>query len=391
MKQTNNTRFSPYSMTKRLNDATHQAINANRIVGSTVMVAYQGEIIYQQALGMSNREKSKPMTLDTIFLYASLTKPIVSVTAMRLIEEGVIALHDPVTKWFPTFKPCFEKGMVPEITVHHLLTHTAGLSYGFWEPNGKGSYRNAGISDGLDMPGMSLEENMQRLVQIPLLFPPGSSWLYSIGMDILGGVMEHATGLSLPELVKIYVTDPLNLKDTGFLITDLNRFFTPYQDGKNVPVKMNEFAQASLPETFGGGIVNYAPQRIFDKASYPSGGAGMAGTAPDFMQFLLTMPQLLKPETLKAMMSPQVSAQAQTQGPGWGFGYGWSVLETPKLTQTPQSKGTIQWGGVYGHSWFVDPVEDLIVVALTNTALEGLLGAYPMEIRDAVYDHKFKI
>lgn len=384
MKQLLNSRFTSDGLSQRLDKITQQAIDEKRIVGAVVLLAQQGKLIYQKAMGHVDKEADKGMTLDTIFLYASLTKPLVSAAAMRLIEEGVMALNDPVTKWLPVFEPKF-KNKTPEITLHHLLSHTAGLSYGFWEPLGKGAYRNANISDGFDMLGVSLAENMQRIMQVPLLFAPGSSWLYSIGMDILGGAMEVATGISLPEIIKKYVTQPLGLKDTGFGVTDRSRFFTPYQNGKNTPVRMGDFAQATLPESWGSGIVNFATQRIFDPFSYPSGGAGMAGTAPDFMQILLSMSELLKIDSLEKMMALQVDSKAQTQGPGWGFGYGWAVLDDPALANSPQSKGTIQWGGVYGHSWFVDPVEDIAVVAMTNTALEGLAGTYPIQIRDAVY------
>lgn len=384
MKQTLNNRFISDELSQRLNQATQQAIDEKRIVGSVVMVAHQGKLIYQKAMGHVDREADKPMALDTIFLYSSLTKPLVSVATMRLIEEGVMALNDPITKWLPVFRPEFD-GDVPEITVHHLLCHTAGLSYGFWDPFGKGPYREVNISDGFDMLGVSLEENMRRIMQTPLLFEPGSSWCYSIGMDILGGAMEVAAGLSLPDIIKKYVTQPLGLKDTGFRVTDKARFFTPYQGGKNTPIRMGDFAQVTLPEAWGSGIVNFATQRIFDSSSYPSGGAGMAGTAPDFVAFLLSMSQLLSAESIKKMMALQVDSQAQTQGPGWGFGYGWAVLDDPTLANSPQSKGTIQWGGVYGHSWFIDPIENIVVVAMTNTALEGLAGTYPIEIRDAVY------
>jgi CubicO group peptidase (beta-lactamase class C family) len=115
----------------------------------------------------------------------------------------------------------------------------------------------------------------------------------------------------------------------------------------------------------------------------------MVGTAGDYLKFLETIRTgggpILRPETVALMMTDQVGFQAQSQGPGWGFGYGWAVLDDPSAANTPQAKGTIAWGGVYGHSWFVDPVRKITVVALTNTAFEGMNGRFPTEVRDAVY------
>jgi CubicO group peptidase (beta-lactamase class C family) len=139
----------------------------------------------------------------------------------------------------------------------------------------------------------------------------------------------------------------------------------------------------------GDGTARFAPGSILDPASIPAGGVGMAGTAQDVLTFLEAIRQggspILKPETVRQKMADKVGPQAQTQGPGWGFGYGWAVLTDSQLAGTPQAKGTIQWGGAYDHGWFVDSASGLTVVALTNTAFEGMSGAFPREIRDAVY------
>ena len=201
--------------------------------------------------------------------------------------------------------------------------------------------------------------------------------------------MSIAVNESLPQIIHSRVTKPLGLRDTGFSVTNKTRLNAHYTDAAPQPERMRQYAQVQLPESWGSGMVRFAPERIFDSSSYPSGGAGMAGTAPDFMRFLLALTRkngaILPANTVDQMMFPQVSAQAQTQGPGWGFGFGWAVLDDPQLAQTPQSKGTIQWGGVYGHTWFYDPVQDIAVVTLTNTAVEGMTGMYPVQIRDAVY------
>ncbi|PXW23846.1 serine hydrolase domain-containing protein [Paraburkholderia caballeronis] len=360
------------------------AIAGRRIVGAVVLVAYRGHVVYRRAAGYADRERGVAMRDNTIFRFASLSKPLVSAAAMRLVEERKIGLDDPVTRWLPSFQPRLPDGSVPTITIRQLLTHTAGLSYGFAEPD-DGPYRKAGVSDGLDDPGVSLDENLRRIASVPLSYAPGQRWAYSMSLDVLGAALASATGKPLPQVVQQQITGPLWMNDTGFHARSASRLATPYQDGAPEPVRMA--SEAAVP--VGGGVLRYTPERALDAHAYPSGGAGMVGTAPDFMRFLLAIRagggSVLKPQTVAQMMRDQVGTAAQTQGPGWGFGYGWAVLDDPALVPTPQAKGTIQWGGAYGHTWFFDPVNDIAVVALTNTAVEGMSGEFPRELRDAVY------
>ncbi|UGV26706.1 class A beta-lactamase-related serine hydrolase [Rhodopseudomonas boonkerdii] len=371
-------------MTARLDQAIDRAIVSKRIVGTVVLVARDGEIIYRRAAGFADREATAPMSEDMIFRLASISKPVVSTAFMRLVEEKRIGLDDPVTKWLPDFRPRLANGETPAITLRQLLTHTSGLSYRFLEPKG-GVYHRLNVSDGLDQPGLSLDENLRRLGQAPLAFRPGEGWSYSLGIDVLGAVIAKATGESLPDVVRTRVTGPLDMRDTGFAVADPSRLAIPYADGRPQPVRMTDGIFVRL---WDGGA-SFAPSRAIDPASYASGGAGMVGTAGDVLRFLETIRKgggdILSPATVAAMMRDQVGPQAHAQGLGWGFGYGWAVLDDPSGTGTPQSRGTIQWGGAYGHSWFVDPSRKLTVVALTNTAFEGMSGAFPSEVRDAVY------
>ncbi|WP_019211671.1 serine hydrolase domain-containing protein [Yersinia massiliensis] len=367
-----------------LDMAIDSAIEDRRIVGTVVLVAHKGEVVYRRAAGFADREQERPMCEDAIFRLSSVTKPMVSAAALRLVEQGLLELRAPVTQWLPDFQPSLLDGRRVTITNHQLLTHTAGLSYGFLEPV-TGPYRRAGISDGLDS-GITLENNLHRIAGVPLVYAPGAGWRYSVALDVLGGVVSAATGLDLPEIIRQQVTAPLGMADTGFSVTDVTRLVTPYQDGIGGPVRMEQQTDVS----FGDGQIRFNPDRVWDVEAYPSGGAGMLGSAPDFMKFLLSLrpssqSRILAPETVALMMNDHVGLQAQTQGPGWGFGYGWSVLADPKLGNTPQGKGTIQWGGVYGHNWFFDPLHDLAVVVFTNTAIEGMSGEFPREIRDAIY------
>lgn len=376
---------SDAALESRLDTVIDAAIAEKRIVGAVVIVSKNGEAVYRRAAGLSDREAGTAMREDAIFRLASVTKPFVTAAAMRLVEEGRLDLDAPVTRWLPDFRPRLPDGSTPEITVRQLLNHTSGLGYAFLEP-ADGPYHRLNISDGLDQPGLSLDENLARLSEADLHFAPGSSWLYSLGIDVVGGVLETIEGQSLSQIVKDKVTVPLGIKDTDFTVRDPSRLAKAYADGDPEPVPMTDGIAVPLM----GLAATFAPSRILDDGSYPSGGAGMAGTASDVLRFLEAIrtggAPILKPETVEAMVKDEVGSQAETQGPGWGFGYGWAVLTDPAPTGTPQAAGTLQWGGAYGHSWFVDRENGLSVVALTNTAFEGMAGAFPNDIRDAVYD-----
>ncbi len=378
----------PSSLNFAVDQVVDQALNEQRIIGSVTMIAKGNQVIYQRAAGKLDRENAIDMQLDTIFRLSSVTKPIVSVAAMRLIERGLISLEQPVTRWLKDFRPRLQNGNEPVITIHHLLAHMSGLSYGFLEPENS-KYHSLHISDGLDQPGLNLYENLKRLVKAPLAFNPGSAWKYSLATDVLGAVLQEATALPLAQIIHQEIVQPLELRDTDFIVTDQTRLAVPYANSENSPFRMTD--DTALP--LWGGNVKFNPDRIFNPDSYASGGCGMAGTAGDILKFLMSIrpdkPVLIKPETLQIMMKDHAGPDAQSLGPGWGFGYGWAVLSEPEVAKSPQAKGTIQWGGVYGHSWFIDPVNDLRVVMLTNTAFEGMCGQLVNDVRDAVYSSLF--
>jgi CubicO group peptidase (beta-lactamase class C family) len=371
-------------MKDRLDTAINSAIESRRIIGTVVVILRDGKQIYKHAAGLADRESDRPMEPDTIFRLASVTKPIVTVAVLRLIDEGTLNLKDPVTKYLPDFKPRLPDGSSPEITIQQLLNHTAGLTYGFLEPP-DGPYHKANVSDGLDMPGLSMEEELHRITLAGLAFSPGTKWGYSVSMDVLGAVIEKATGTSLPEAVKRLVTGPAGLANTGFTSPDINKLATPYADG-SPPVRMTDPHRVPF---FGLAGINFSTGRVFDPRSFPSGGSGMNGTAEDVAALLDIIRDggrgLIKPDSSRAMMKNQIGDLPVFIGPGWGFGFGGAVLKDPQAAMTPQSKGTWTWGGVWGHSWFVDPELGLVVVALTNTAIEGMAGQFSVDIRNAVY------
>ncbi|PTL79476.1 serine hydrolase [Vitiosangium sp. GDMCC 1.1324] len=368
----------------RLDGVIDRAIAEKRIVGTVVVVAKDGKVIYQRAAGLADREAGRPMKENELFRLASMSKPIVSVAALALVDQHKLKLEDPVAKWIPAFKPKLADGSEPVITVRHLLTHTAGLTYGFAESE-QGPYHKAGVSDGLDESGITLDENLRRIASVPLSYEPGKRWGYSVATDVLGAVVAKAGGAPLPRVVERLVTGPLGLPDTGFSVKDVKRLATPYSDGKPEPVRMGKEHVA----VFNGGGVHFAPGRALNPRAFPSGGAGMVGTAGDYVKFLETLRKggtpVLTASTVEQLSTAQVGPEAETQGPGWGFGFVGAVLVDPAKAHSPQSAGTYQWGGAYGHNWFVDPTRGLTVVALTNTAFEGMAGAFTISVRDALY------
>ncbi|MGY5806241.1 serine hydrolase domain-containing protein [Rhizobium sp. LEGMi198b] len=377
-----NSAYRSGSLAEGVDAAIDSALADERLVGAVVLIARDGELVYGRAAGLADRENEVVMREDAIFRLASITKPIVAIAAMRLVEQGRIGLDDP--KWLPDFRPRLPDGGEAVIRIRHLLTHTSGLSYTFADEQ-DGPYHRAGVSDGLDIPGRSLADNLTRLASAPLLFPPGEAWHYSLAMDVLGGIIEKETGGALGDAVADLVMKPLGLFDTAFSVRDRSRLAVAYVNGASGLQPMGDEALVPILD----GMIRFAPDRIFNPGSYHSGGAGMAGTAGDILAILETVRKggapLLSADTVKTMMADQAGGHMQTLQAGFGFGYGWSVVTDAVAAQAPFSKGTIKWGGVYGHSWFVDSEKKLTVVALTNTAFEGMWGQFTIDLRDAIY------
>jgi CubicO group peptidase (beta-lactamase class C family) len=374
---------------RRVDAVIDTALAESRVVGATVLVAVDGETIYARAAGNADREAARPTALDTLFRLSSVSKVYVSVAALVLVRQGRLALDAPVTTWLPEFTPAGSGGTQPAITVRHLLSHTAGLGYGFLEP-ADGPYHRAGVSDGMDLSDISLAENVRRIATVPLLFAPGTSWGYSLATDVLGAVVERASGLDLAQAVKALVTEPLGLKDTGFTVADPG-LAVGYINEATGPRRMADLEIVRLPFMPDADGMRMALSRAFDDRAYPSGGAGMIGAAGDLLRLLEALrtggAPLLTPALVDEMARDQTVGMDLLPWPGRGFGLGFTVLRDPKAAASPESVGTWRLGGAYGHSWFVDPRRKLTAVAFTNAGLEGQSpgGRFPDDLTRAIY------
>ena len=300
------------ALSARVDRVIDRALEVRRIVGTVVLVAARGDIVYRRAAGFADREAGRSMQENSIFLLASIAKPIVTAAALRLVEKGVMTLGDPVRRWLPEFTPQLADGRVPEVTIHHLLTHSAGLTYVFIEPD-DGPYHRLRVSSGLDRTDVTnLDEFVRRISAAPLSYEPGSGWGYSNAIDVLGAVIEKATRQTLPHAVAELVLNPLDLEDTAFAVVDPRRLVAHYADGAPEPRRMANDDSAN----FFGRPVAFSLVRLLEQTAFPSGGSGVAGTAGDVLKFLDTLRTggLLQPQTRSAMFKAQARTQGQAEG-----------------------------------------------------------------------------
>ena len=373
------------NIAQRIDAAVQSALDEKRIVGAVIAVMQDGELAHIKAYGQSDREAGRAMRADDIFRLASITKPIVTAAALRMIELGKLALDTPVTDILPDFKPKTPDGATPTITIRHLLTHTAGLSYDFLQPE-SGPYNTIKVSAGIDG-DITMDENLGRMVQAGLTFPPGAMWLYSVAIDVLGAVLAKIEGTDVEGAVQKYVTGPLGMTDTSFHVTDAARLVQPYSNAAPEPVRIgDDFQQPFVP---GCAPINLGISRAFNRNAFQGGGGCMNGKALDIVRFLDAIraggDPILSAETTTAMMSNQIGPLRILFDPtgNTAFGFGGSILLNPAASGSFLSPGSWQWGGVWGHSWHVDPTRKLTIVNLTNTTLEGMVGQLVRDVQKA--------
>jgi CubicO group peptidase (beta-lactamase class C family) len=375
-----------------LTDTLKTDVAKGEIPGVVLIISRNGKIGYFEAMGSLDPEKKTPMTKEAIFRIYSMTKPLTTVAAMMLFEDGKLALGDPVAKYIPDFKEVKvgeEKKdaegkvtielIVPKqaMTIQDLLRHSSGLTYGFFgEGAVKKMYREANLSEG----DPTTAEFVERLAKLPLVYHPGTTWDYSQSTDVLGRVIEVVTGKSLYQAVKEMLLDPLGMTDTSFYVTDA--------------AKQPRIAEPFVSDrTIGAGAMVNDP-RVAKK--YESGGGGMVSTAMDYARFLqmlsnggtLDGKRYLGPKTIAYMTSDHMGdvvhrGPYDLLGPGVKFGLGFAVRTEAGVATIAGSVGDYSWGGAGGTAFWVDPKEKMFVVYMMQSPSKR--QQYRILLRNMIY------
>ena len=386
----------------RLDDNFARYVDGGLLSGWLLAVSRHGKLVHVAHYGHRDREAGLEVTPDTLWRIYSMTKPITSVAAMMLYEEGRFELTDPVSKFIPAFKdmrvftggsdqrPVTVPAMEP-VRVHHLLTHTSGLTYGFHRKDPVDAMYRASGFDLENRPTTTLEQACDQWASLPLLFQPGAEWNYSVSTDVLGRVVEVASGMSLDEFFRERIFAPLGMLDTGFT-ADSDRIAALYQPGPGGQAKrLDAFGQAALK----------APRVL-------SGGGGLLSTAADydrFLQMLLGRPdspageldgtRLLSPRTVAYMARNHLPGNqdletfgrplyAETPFRGVGFGLGFAVVIDPAAGKAVCSQGELSWGGAASTTFWIDAQAGLTVSFFTQLLPSSTYPIRP-QLRQLVY------
>jgi CubicO group peptidase (beta-lactamase class C family) len=383
---------------KRLSDRLNEGVKNNELPGAVVLIARNGKIVMFESYGFRDKEAKVAMTNDTIFRIASMTKPIVTLAAMMLMEEGKLTLADRVSMYIPAFadtKVAVQKkkddGAVETVlepqfrpmTVHDLMRHTSGLTYGAVGANPvKQSYVDMKVADR----SQTNAEMADKLAKLALLYQPGTTWEYSMSTDVLGRVVEVASGMPLDKFIEERITKPLKMGDTGF------------------EVGADKKARGAKPMKEGPKNEAPAIPDITEKFNWRSGGGGMVSTAADYARFLqmfanggqLDGVRLVSRKTIDLMtadaLPPDIKMGADmfrfgalepSARMGQGFGLGFAVRNVQGVNPLPGSPNDYYWGGAYGTYFWHDPRERLYVVFMMQSPQARL--RYRFLMRDLVY------
>jgi CubicO group peptidase (beta-lactamase class C family) len=369
----------------RISTAVQQAIDEKRISGAVTLVVRRGNVAWLKAQGLADREASKPMQTDSIFRICSMSKAITSLAVMMLYEDGKFLLDDPVSMYLPEFK--HPKVLVKpasgapytipatnEITIRHLLTHTSGLTYP-WNADLGQMYKDAHVADGLSQYDGTIGDSVKQLAGLPLLFNPGDHWEYSLGVDVLGYLVEVVSGQPLDQFFRTRIFEPLGMKDTYFYLPEdkVNRLATAYT---YYPEKgLNRFPDAAIVEGPFSYTADYpyrGPKKLF------SGGAGLSSTATDYARFCQMLldggkagkARLVSRKSIELMTHDQLGKVGPDQG--FGLGFGIDGVKSP-LTELG-SPGEYNWGGFFYTAFVVDPKEQMITVFMAQLHPTGDLN-----------------
>lgn len=371
----------------RLGGALSREISEGRLPGAVALIAREGRVGYFEAFGKRDPGVGDEMQTDSIFRIFSMTKPIVSVATMQLVEDGRILLADPLSKYIPSFGDA-KVGVMRDgeltleaphrpITVQDLLRHTSGITYDF-VGGGEHPVQKMYAAANLARPDQTNAEHADALAALPLLNQPGTCWDYSRSTDVLGRVVEVVTGKTLGVVLHDGILEPLAMKDTAFSVAEksFDRIAEPLpvDPDTNAPVKL------------------FNARRV---AQFESGGGGLMSTAADYARFCAMLAgggsfgkeRILGRKTLELMASdhigPHVRRGSDLLPAGHGFGLGFAVRTAPGMTFVPGSSGLFYWGGIAGTTFWVDPKEDLF--ALLMIQAPGQRDYYRMLFRSLVY------
>lgn len=366
----------------RIDDHFARYVDDGRLAGWQLAITRRGRPAHLAACGHSDREAGRPVAEDTLWRVFSMTKPIASVAAMTLWEEGAFELTDPVSRWIPAFADVrvYDKGTVDDVVtvpavepvrVWHLLAHASGLTAGFMHTTvADALYRRAGYDLG-HPGGATLASVCDDLARLPLLFQPGTAWGYGASTDVLGRLIEIWSGRRLDVAIAERVTHPLGMNDTVWHADDgrIDRLAALY-----VPDPVT--GRAVRMEAMGQEPARRRPEVL-------SAGGGLLSTVPDYVRFTRMLAgdgrlddvRILAPRTLRLMRTNRLGGDVQSLSAGGldqsvpagvGFGLGFAVMENPALTHSVSSVGEYYWGGVAGTVFWVDPAEELTVVFMTQ-------------------------
>jgi CubicO group peptidase (beta-lactamase class C family) len=374
---------------ERITTLVQHGIDEKRIAGAVTLVARRGHIAWLKAQGMQDREASKPMPTDALFRICSMSKAITSVAVMMLYEEGDFLLDDPVSKYIPEFKnpkvlvkpasgPSYTIPAKREITIRNLLTHTSGMTYPWNDDLGQ-MYKDAKVSDGLSQYDGTIGDSVKRLAGLPLLFNPGERFEYSLGVDVLGYLVEVISGQTFNDFLHTRVFEPLGMHDTYFYPPEdkLNRLATAYTwyPGKGL-ARFPDTPIVEGPFSYSADYPSRGPKKLY------SGGAGLCSTAEDYARFCQLMldggkvgnKRLLSRKSVELMIHDQLGKIDGNQAFGLGFG----ILGVKGPLAELGSPGEYNWGGFFYTSFSIDPTEQMITVFMAQVHpdsgrnLEGL-------------------
>ena len=360
-------------------------IDSGRIAGMVTLVIRHGQVAWFDAQGFADKEAGNPMQKDSMFRICSMSKAITSTAVMMLYEEGKFQLEDPISKYLPEFKnprvlvkPAsgepYSNPAKREITITDLLRHTSGLTYPWNEDLGK-AYNEAGVGDGLAQYDGTIAENVRRLAGVPLLFNPGDRFEYSLGVDVLGRLVEVLSGMPFDQFLKTRIFDPLGMRDTYFFVPDdkVSRLATvyTYYDGKGL-ARFPDGAIVEGTEHYTADYPYKGPRKLF------SGGAGLNSTAMDYARFCLMMLNGGKLGEVRILSRKSVELMSHDQlgkiDPDRGFGLGFGVDGVKAPLAEIGSQGSFNWGGFYYTSFEIDPKEDMVIVSMAQLHPTGGLG-----------------